>query len=174
MGVTFPERESLGSATDGDWSGDCMETCLVLAEASIIKGGSKGVVAKPASCSLLSLFAFSTSIGVVVVMSSRLSKILWVGVGGICGSNDLSNACRVEFDIDDDRLDGPLEAAFSCCVSEVTVAALIPFLDRHFLEKDGNLVPMRFARPVSGDSCLRFLNRGTENSPSLKNPSARS
>lgn len=83
--------------------------------------------------------------------------------------------CRAEFDIEDDRLDAPLEAALSPCGSEVMIAALIPFLDRHFLEKDGNLVPKRLAMPVSGDSCLRFLNRGlTENSPSLKKPSARS
>ena len=84
IGVTLPERVSLASATEGDWSGDCIDTCLVLAEASIIKGGSKGVVAKPSSCSLLSPFAFSMSIAVVVVvMSSRLSKILRVGVGGM-------------------------------------------------------------------------------------------
>lgn len=55
----------------------------MLAEASIIKGGSKGVVAKPSSSSSLSPFAFSMSMGVVAVMSSRLSKILRVGVGGI-------------------------------------------------------------------------------------------
>ena len=50
IGLTLREHGSLGSATDGDWSGDCTDTCLVLAEASIIRGGSKGVVAK-ASCS---------------------------------------------------------------------------------------------------------------------------
>lgn len=175
MGVTFPEKDSFGSATEGDCSGDCMDTCLVLAEASIINGGRSGVVAKPSSCSLVSLLAFSISIGAVVEISSRLSNRLRVGVGGIWGSNDLSNVCLAEFDTDDDRLDAPLEAAFSRCASEVVVAAFISFLDRHFFEKEGNLVPKRVASPVSGDSCLRFLNRGlTEHSPSLRNPSARS
>lgn len=77
--------------------------------------------------------------------------------------------------MEDDRLDAALEAALSRCVSEVMVPELIPFLDRHFLEKEGNLVPKRIARPARGDSCLRFLHRElTDSSPSLKNPEERS
>lgn len=49
IGVTFPGNGSFGSATDGDCNGDCMDICLVLAEASIIRGGRRGVVAKPSS-----------------------------------------------------------------------------------------------------------------------------
>lgn len=55
----------------------------MLAEASIISGGSNGVVANPSSGSMLSRLALSISIGHVVLTSSRLSKILRVGVGGI-------------------------------------------------------------------------------------------
>lgn len=53
IGVTVPEKGSLDSATEGDCKGDCMETCLVLADASIINGGRRGVVAKPSSRSPL-------------------------------------------------------------------------------------------------------------------------
>ena len=82
MGVTVPEKGSLASATDGDCKGDCIETCLVFAEASIINGGRRGVVAKLSSRSLLSLLAFSISIAAADDASSAVSKILLVGVGG--------------------------------------------------------------------------------------------
>ena len=82
IGVTFPEMDILGSATDGDCSGDCIGTCLE-AEASIINGGSSGVVAKTSSRCPLSRFAVSTSMGVAIDISSLLSKTLLVGVGGI-------------------------------------------------------------------------------------------
>jgi hypothetical protein len=73
IGVTFPDKCSLGSATDGDCNGDCMETCLVFAEASSIRGGSNGVAAKASSFSLQVPFTFPVSIGVGVERSSRLS-----------------------------------------------------------------------------------------------------
>lgn len=80
IGVLEPENGSFGSATDGDCNGDCNETCLVFADASIIKGGRSGVVAK-ASVSSVARFAFSISMG-RAEMSSRLPDILLVGVGG--------------------------------------------------------------------------------------------
>ena len=75
IGVTCPEKGSLGSATEGDCSGDCIVTCLVFADASIMRGGRRGVVAKFSSKSALTLFAFSISIGVEGIRSSRLSKL---------------------------------------------------------------------------------------------------
>lgn len=82
IGVVEPENGSFGSATDGDCNGDCIETCLVFADASIIKGGRSGVVAKASSVSSVARFAFSISMG-RAEMSSRLPNILLVGVGGI-------------------------------------------------------------------------------------------
>jgi hypothetical protein len=172
IGETCPENGSLESATEGDCKGDCIVIWL-LADASIIRGGRSGVVAKFSSISVLLQFALSISIGVDGTRSSRLSKMLLAGVGGICGSM----ACRAEFETDDDLLDAPLEAEASRCGSEVNVAALAPFLNRHFREKDGNLVSKRVVSPVKiGESAaLLFLERGlVENSPSLKNPSVRS
>jgi hypothetical protein len=113
IGVTLPEKGSLASATEGDCSGDCKETCLVLAAASIINGGRSGVVAKASSGSPLLLFAFSISIAMTDEVSSGASKMLFVGVGGSWGSKFLSGACRAEFDIDDDRLDASREVTFS-------------------------------------------------------------
>jgi len=82
IGVTAPEKGSLASATEGDCNGDCRETCFVLAEASIIKGGRSGVLAKPSSRSPLPLLAFSMSIAATDELSSGASKMLLVGVGG--------------------------------------------------------------------------------------------
>lgn len=83
IGVTFPDKGSLNSATDGDCNGDCMGTCLMLAEASTINGGSNGVAAKFCSFSPPSSFPFSVSFGLGLESSSRLSRMLLVGVGGI-------------------------------------------------------------------------------------------
>ena len=82
IGVTVPEKGSLDSATEGDCKGDCRETCLVLADASIINGGRSGVVAKASSRSPLSWLAISMSIAVVDEVTSALSNMLLVGVGG--------------------------------------------------------------------------------------------
>lgn len=57
------------------------------------------------------------------------------------------------------------------------MAALEPFLRRHFREKEGNLVSKRVVSPerIGESAALLFLDRGLdENSPSLKNPSVRS
>ena len=132
MGVTVPEKGSLASATDGDCKGDCIETCFVLAEASIINGGRSGVVAKESSRS--PLLAFSISMAVTDDTSSGVSKMLLVGVGGSWGSNVLSNACRAEFEIEEDRLDASREAFISRCTSAFSEVALTPFLNRHFRE----------------------------------------
>ena len=113
IGVTFPENDSLGSATVGDCSGDCMETCLLFEVVSVIRGGRRGVVARPSSRSVLLLFAFSILSGVVGISSSRSSKMLFVGVGGDWTSKDRSNPCLIEFDIEDDRLDVVRDLAFS-------------------------------------------------------------
>jgi hypothetical protein len=157
IGVTEPEKGSLASATEGDCNGDCMGTCFVLAEASIIKGGRSGVVAKPSSRSPLPPLAFSMSIAAADEVSSGASKMLLVGVGGSWGSKVFSSTCRAEFEIDDDRLDAPREAAFSRCASAAIDAELGPFLNRHFRENEGNLVPSRVASPDNGDStALRF------------------
>ena len=88
----------------------------------------------------------------------------------------MSNACRAEFEIEEDRLDASREAVISRCTSAFSEAALAPLLNRHFRENEGNLVPNREASPVNGDStALRFRCRGLDaNSPSLKKPSARS
>lgn len=80
IGVTVPEKKSLGSATEGDCSGDCIFSGLVFA--SIMSGGSSGVVAKPSSCSPLLRLAFSMSMVPWKERSSRPSKTLLVGVGG--------------------------------------------------------------------------------------------
>jgi len=82
IGVTLPEKGSLDSATEGDCKGDCMGTCLVLADASIINGGSRGVVAKPSSRSSMLWLALSIFIVVDEDASSGVSKTLLVGVGG--------------------------------------------------------------------------------------------
>jgi hypothetical protein len=93
-------------------------------------------------------------------MSSRLPHVLLVGVGGNWGSKPWSDPCLPEFEIDDDRLEAPLEAAFSRIASEGMEAELGPLLSRHFRENEGRRVPNRVARPVSGDStALRFLYR---------------
>jgi hypothetical protein len=89
----------------------------------------------------------------------------------------LSNACRAEFETDDDLLDAPRDATFSLCASNaVDTAGFTPPLNFHFLENEGNLVPNRVARAVKFVPCLLFLNLGLieANSPSLKNPSAKS
>ena len=177
IGVTDPENGSLASATEGDCNGDCMLTCLVFADASVIRGGSRGVVAKASSSSSVLLFAFSISIGRTQNVSSHPSNMLLVGVGGSWGSKLLSKVCRVEVEIDDERLEGPLEVALSRFTSDIIEDALAPFLKRHFREKEGNRVPNREARPLRGDSAARrFLElRGlVDKSPSLKQPSARS
>lgn len=67
------------------------------------------MVAKFSSTSALFRLALSISIGAEAAKSSRLSKMLLVGVGGICGSI----VCRAEFDNDDDRLEAALEADVS-------------------------------------------------------------
>ena len=82
IGVAEPEKGSLDSATEGDCKGDCMDICLTLADASIIKGGKSGVVAKPSSRSPMVLLAFSISMTAVGKCSSEESKMLRVGVGG--------------------------------------------------------------------------------------------
>jgi hypothetical protein len=88
----------------------------------------------------------------------------------------LSNACRAEFEIEEDRLDASREVTVSRCASVVIDAAFTPLRSRHFRENEGNLVPKREASPVNGDStALRFRFRGLDaNSPSLKKPSAKS
>lgn len=178
MGVTCPLKGSCGSrsATEGDCNGDCMGISR-WPKISVIRGGSNGVVAKSASRAAMSLFAFSISIGSAGQGSSRQSNTLAVGVGGIWGSNGWSSACRVEFETEDDRLDAAREAAFSFWESEtMEPVELVPFLDRHLRENDGNRFPSRPASPVRGDSfTLRFFERElSEYSPSLRNPSARS
>jgi len=181
IGVMLPEKISLGSATVGDCSGDCMLTVLVFAEASIIKGGSKGVDAKFSSISTVvgHRFALSISIGMGglrYVKSSREPKTLLVGVGGIWkGSYERSNGRRVEFETDDERLEAARETEYSGCESAVNTG--LGFLKRNLRENDGNLVPNRVARPAIGDSiALLFFERGLNEviSPSLKNPSTRS
>ena len=181
IGVTLPEKISLGSATVGDCSGDCKLTGLAFAEASIIKGGSKGVDAKFSSISavVVQRFALSISIGIGgarCVKSSRDPKTLLVGVGGIWkGSYERSNGWRVEFEIEDERLEAARETEYSGWASAVNSG--LGFLKRNFRENDGNRVPNRVARPAIGDSiALLFFERGLEEviSPSLKNPSTRS
>ena len=83
MGVMAPENVSLVSATVGDCNGECTEACLAFADASIIKGGSNGVMARFSSTSALLRFAFSISIGVEGARLSREPNLLLVGVGGI-------------------------------------------------------------------------------------------
>lgn len=53
IGVAVPERLNglCGSATDGDCRGDCTAGTLRLADASVMSGGSNGVVAKFSSTS---------------------------------------------------------------------------------------------------------------------------
>ena len=81
IGVTDPENGSLASATEGDCNGDCMEISL-FAEASIMSGGRSGVDAKLSSGSSTFIFAFSMSIAIAALCSSRPSNKLLVGVGG--------------------------------------------------------------------------------------------
>jgi len=107
IGVTAPEKVSLVSATVGDCNGDWTAACLKFADASIIRGGSNGVLARFSSTSALLPFALSISIVVKGVRLSRESKILLVGVGGIWCSN-----CLV-LDTDDDRFDTMLEVELS-------------------------------------------------------------
>ena len=114
MGVTAPENESLVSATVGDCNGDCIVACLIFADASIIRGGSNGVVASFSSTSALLLFALSMSIVVKGARFSREPKILLVGVGGIW--------CSKYFELDtDDRFDVLPEVVFSSVNSDVCI-----------------------------------------------------
>jgi len=82
MGVAFPPKKSPCSATDGDCNGDCKSTSL-FAEASIMRGGRSGVLARSSPSS--APFAFSISRRVQVERFSLLlpPKMDFVGVGGI-------------------------------------------------------------------------------------------
>lgn len=137
----------------------------MFAEASIINGGSNGVVANPSSRSPGSRFARSMSRAMV---ASSLPYTLLVGVGGVW-----SHSGRAEFDIEDERLDGVLLSLRASDLSEVELA---PFRSLNFREKEGKRVPNLVARPLNALSLLRrFLGRGEEErSLSLKNPSAMS
>jgi len=173
MGVWFPlVKGSLASATDGDCSGDCRLTCFVLADASIMRGGSNGVVAKPSSRSPTSRLARSMSSG--IVCSSLPPYTLLVGVGGvwIC-SNSTPPTGLAKFETDDERLDGVL---LSLIASDFSEAELTPLRNLNLREKEGKRVPNLVVRLLNVDSLLRrFLGRGdVENSLSLKNPSAKS
>ena len=99
--------------------------------------------------------------------------MLLAGVGLDWGSNEAFLTSRVDLDIDYERLDAACEVEISRCVSELTDSGPTSLLSRHLREKEGNFVPKRVARSVSGDSAA-LLRLTTGKSSSLKNPSARS
>lgn len=55
-------------------------------------------------------------------------------------------------EIDEDRLDGPLEAGLSLCASDIMDVELASRFSRHLREKDGNRVPILVASPLIGES----------------------
>jgi hypothetical protein len=156
FGVLFGVAE-LGQdgvpATVGDCKGECKGK--LLADRPIIIGGSNGVVACPGSSSA---WAFASSISIDVAPDS-----IKFSSGPVCtGEGDRRLSC----------LEMALNAGLTSCeetefdreriASEwvmIDSLGLAPVLVFHFLENEGNRVPIRLEASETGESSdLRFLN----------------